>query len=107
MTIALIILGILLYICRDYFSKVFILFPRSLSLDNLYSHTLIFMDSTAKAITNSYMTGFLRHYMNYIFVSFVVSTGGYLIYLPAFSFSFPGDQPMSIFLLIIRTTIVV
>ena len=107
MTIALIILGILLYICRDYFSKVFILFPSSLSLDNLYSHTLIFMDSTAKAITNSYMTGFLRHYMNYIFVFFVVILGGYLVYLNAFSFSLQGDQPMSIFLWIISVTIVI
>src|SRR5690625_5842620 len=55
MTIALIILGILLYICRDYFSKVFILFPSSLSLDNLYSHTLIFMDSTAKEIGRAHV----------------------------------------------------
>src|SRR5690625_5811616 len=65
------------------------------------------MDSTAKAITNSYMTGFLRHYMNYIFVFFVVILGGYLIYLKAFSFSLQGDQPMSIFLWIISATIVI
>src|SRR5690625_6179977 len=107
MSIAFIILGIYLYIWRDYFSKVFILFPSSLSLDNLYSHTLIFMDSTAKAITNSYMTGFLRHYMNYIFVCFVVILGGYLVYLKAFSFSLQGDQSMNIFICIISALFVI
>jgi len=107
MTLALVILGVILYIFRDYFLKVFILFPKNLSFDNIYSHFIIWIDSVSKSITNLYMTGLLRHYMSYIFIFFSTILGSALFYLGALSFSFAEDQPISLFVWIMTATMVI
>lgn len=107
MTIGIIILGIILYIYRTYFKKVYIAFPRNISFDTLYNNALEFTDRLAKGITNFYMTGYLRHYVMYIFLFFIIVLGGSLYYLGAFTFSLNNDQPVHPFVWMLASTIVI
>lgn len=107
MTIGIIILGIILFIFRRYVRYIFILFPRSLSFDNVYNKTLVFIDTKAKAITNFYMTGYLKHYFTYIFIFFIFILGGALIYLDAFSFSIVQDEAVHPFAWVLAPLIII
>ena len=107
MTIGVVIFGIIVYILRSYFKKVFILFPKSLSLDALYHFILDSVDIIAKKITNLYMTGYLKNYLSYIFVFFVILLGGALYFLDAFFFSMEADKAIHPFEWILAGTIIV
>lgn len=107
MTIGIVVIGIVLFIFREYVRKIFIIFPKSLSFDTLYNNTIANVDIFAKKITNFYMTGYLKHYFAYIFLFFSVVLGGALLYLDAFSFSLAEDQPVDTFMWIIAILIIV
>lgn len=107
MTIGVVLLGVAIYLLRAYFKKIFVLFPSSLSFDNIYNRTLEFSDRISKEITNVYMTGYLKHYMSYIFIVFIVLLGGSLYFLDAFSFTTQNDQAVGPFSWILAATIVV
>jgi len=107
MTATLIIVGIVIFIWHKQFIKIFTLFPRSLSFDELYNHSISLTEQYANRITKFYMTGFLRHYISYIFVFFTVILGSYFIHLRAFKFSLLDDQPMTIFLWMMTASIIV
>lgn len=107
MTIGVILLGSLLYVFRHHIRKVYVLFPSSLSFDNLYNTLLETIDNSAKAITNFYMTGYLRNYLVYIFLFFAIGIGGMLFFLDAFTFSTAGDQPIGKLHMILTATIVI
>lgn len=107
MTIGVVLLGIILYIFREYVRYIFILFPRSLSFDNLYNHSLVFMDKRAKEITNFYMTGYLKHYFQYLFIFFIIMLGGALWYLDAFSFSMIQDEQIHPFVWVLAPLIII
>ena len=107
MTIGIIIIGIILFIFRDYVRKTFVLFPQGLSFDTLYNNTIDYVDHGAKSITNFYMTGYLRHYFSYIFIFFIAILGGTLYYLDAFSFSMVNDEPIHTFVWILAPLIII
>lgn len=107
MTIGIVLLGIMMFAFREYIRKVFILFPKGLSFDTFYNNTLEWMDHCAKWITNSYMTGYLKHYFIYIFSFFIVLLGGAFIYLDAFTFSFAQDQAVHPFAWILAPLIII
>ncbi len=106
MTIGIIIFGSLLYWYRTVYKKVYIVFPPGLSLDHLYNWFLDFLDHVAKMITDSYMSGKVRHYFIYIFVVFLLLIGGAFFYLDAFSVSLQEDQSIGGFTWIIAGTII-
>lgn len=107
MTIGIVLLGMLLYWYRTYYQKIYIVFPTSMSLDNLYNRTLEYADKYAKLITDSYMTGKLRHYFMYVFIFFAVLIGVSFFSMDAFLFSLQQDQPVNLFVWIIAGTIVI
>src|SRR5690625_3670960 len=107
MTIGIIILGSVLYMYLTYFKKVYIIFPRNISFDTLYNTILDNIDKWANRVTNFYMTGYLRDYLAYVFVFFIIAIGGTFFYLNAFSFTIKTDQPVSIFAWMLATTIVI
>src|SRR5699024_8622121 len=80
MTIGIIIAGTILFLFRHQVKKVFVLFPYELSIDRLYNRTLFYGDRLAHKITSSYMTGYLRDYLTYLFVFVFVLLGGSFIY---------------------------
>lgn len=107
MTIGIVLLGMLLYWYRAYYKKVYVIFPPSMSLDHLYNGILVSADKYAKLLTNTYMTGKLRHYFMYIFIFFAALIGGSLFSLDAFKLTIKQDQPVNLFVWIISGTIVI
>src|SRR5690625_2947438 len=97
MTIAIIIIGTLLYISMRYWQGIYNLFPNRWTLDTLYNNTLTGMENRAPKLTSLYMTGFLRHYFIYIYIFLILVTGGVLFYTNAFSFTLTGDAPLHLF----------
>ncbi|MEI3611199.1 Na+/H+ antiporter subunit A [Pseudogracilibacillus sp. SO30301A] len=107
MTIGVVLAGVTIFLLRSYFKKIYILFPQMLSFDTIYNRSLEFGDWFAKEITNRYMTGYLRHYMAYIFLVFMVLLGGSLYFLDAFSFTTQNDQSVGPFSWILAGTIAI
>ena len=107
MTIGIIIIGIVLFMFRDHVRKVFVLFPKGLSFDTLYNNAIDSIDHGAKSLTNFYMTGYLKHYLSYIFMFFIVTLGGALFYLDAFAFSMAKDQPVHAFVWVLSPLIII
>src|SRR5699024_12377515 len=61
----------------------------------------------AKTITTGYMTGYLRNYFQYIFISFVLLIVFALFKLNAFSFNLADDTPVGIFQWILAITFII
>lgn len=97
MTIGIVVLGLLLYLTLRHWKKIYNLFPNRWTLDNLYNSTLTKMESSSTKVTSSYMTGFLRHYLIYIYLFFVIVTLGVMFTTGAFSFDMSDDTPISVF----------
>lgn len=97
MTIAIIILGFLLYKYKHLWEDIYRFFPEKWSLDALYNNILTRSENSTSKINSIYMTGFLRHYLLYIYIFLVVTAGGVLFYTGAFSFDTSLDAPISIF----------
>lgn len=107
MTIGIVIIGGIIFAFYKRWNYIYKLFPKHLSFDALYNNSLIFFDRLAKNITTTYMTGYLRHYFQYIFITFTLLIGFALIKLNAFSFSFAGDAPIGIFQWIMAITLMI
>lgn len=107
MTIGIVILGGIIFAFYNRWNLIYKLFPKSLSFDALYNNSLVFFDRIAKNMTSKYMTGYLRHYFQYIFITFTLLIGFALFKLNAFSFNLAGDAPIGIFEWILALTIVI
>lgn len=107
MTIAIIILGFLLYKYKHLWERVYRLFPEKWSLDALYNNIMTHAESGSSKITSTYMTGFLRHYLLYIYIFLVFVTCGVLFYTGAFSFNTSFDTPIQTFEWIIVLVMIV
>src|SRR5699024_10991371 len=64
-------------------------------------------ENSSSKITSTYMTGFLRHYLLYIYIFLVFVTCGVLFYTGAFSFNTSFDTPIHPFEWIIVTVMIV
>ena len=78
MTIGVAIAGVLLYLTLKRWQRLYSYFPGSLSFSRVYDFLLKGSQRFSRTITDTYMTGSLRHYMIYIFV-FLVLVGGYFL----------------------------
>ncbi|MGM8364910.1 Na+/H+ antiporter subunit A [Virgibacillus sp. W0181] len=83
MTIGILIVGSGLYVFYRYWRIIYTLFPQKWSLDSLYHHSLTWMENISNSLTAVYMTGYLRHYLLYIFIFFSLSISTALIFLGA------------------------
>ena len=70
--------------------------PFRWNLDALYNGTLNLMGRGSTLLTNSYMTGYLRDYLVYIFGFFLLVVGGSLFFVGGVSFDLSNDAPISI-----------
>ena len=107
MTIAIVLIGGILYLTLRRWRGVYRLFPETRSFDAVYNHSLSGMEKGSAKLTKLYMTGFLRDYLVYIYLFLVAVTGAVFIYTGAFSFDLSQDSPVStyewIFVVIILT----
>lgn len=67
MTIGVIAMGILLFLTLNKWTKVYRLFPESITLNNAYNNGLAGMEKGSSGIMKFMMTGFIRDYLLIIF----------------------------------------
>ena len=107
MTIGVVVIGTIIFAFYRRWNIIYKLFPKRLSFDALYNNSLIFFDRLAKNTTSKYMTGYLRHYFQYVFITFTLLVGFIFFKLNAFSFNLAGDKPIGIFEWILAITIII
>lgn len=107
MTFGIIALGTIIFIFLKYWKYIYRLFPKKYSIDALYNYGIDTIESSSNKITRFYMTGHLRHYLIYIYVVFIGSVGGLLVYKNIFTFSIAGDAPIGTFEWIISFVIII
>ncbi|WP_179151982.1 Na+/H+ antiporter subunit A [Oceanobacillus senegalensis] len=107
LTIGVIILGTLLYISLRHWKKIYRLLPEKWSFNTLYGNVLEKTESISNAVTNSYMTGYLRDYMVYIYLFFIIAVGGTLFRTQSFLFNIEGNSEITGFELLITLAMMI
>ena len=97
MTLGVVVFGAIVYKLLRHWMKIYGLFPEKWSFDSLYHFILERGEQAARSLTNTYMTGSLRHYFAYIFLFFIAAVGGILIYTGAFSIATNQDAPITVY----------
>jgi multicomponent Na+:H+ antiporter subunit A len=96
MTIGVVIVGALLYFFLRYWRGIYSLAPMRWSLDSIYNGLLTQTENASSYLTRTYMTGYLRDYLVYIFAFFILTVGGGLLWIGGFSIDFSNDAPITI-----------
>ncbi|OMP28102.1 Na+/H+ antiporter subunit A [Bacillus sp. I-2] len=86
MTIGVVVLGTIGYLTLSKWRPMYNIFKEKWSFNALYDHSLIGLEKGSYRLTNSYMTGFLRDYLVYVFGFMIIVIGGVMFYQQAFSF---------------------
>lgn len=94
MTIGVVVLGTIGYLTLSKWRPMYNIFKEKWSFNALYDRSLIGLEKGSYRLTNSYMTGFLRDYLVYVFGFMIIVIGGVMFYQQAFSFQ--TDQAASI-----------
>jgi len=96
MTIGVIVVGALLYFFLRYWRGIYSLAPMRWNLDSVYNGMLTQAEKGSSFLTRTYMTGYLRDYLVYIFAFFILTVGGGLLWTGEFSIDFSNDAPITI-----------
>ncbi|RFU63998.1 Na+/H+ antiporter subunit A [Peribacillus glennii] len=105
MTLGVILLGSLLYITWDKWKCVYHIIPGRLSLNRMYDALLAGMERGSIGVTKLFMTGYIRTYLVYIFLFFIVSLGITLWREDAFAFDVGNTAPVRLYEVIISVII--
>lgn len=104
-TIAVIALGIILYIYLPKWSKIYNYYPRAYTLNNIYDQLLKGLEKGSRWLTNAYMTGSVRHYLIYIFSFMIIIIGGSLWLFGGVAFDLSGDVPATVYEVVLAVAI--
>lgn len=107
MTVGVVVLGTILYLNLRKWYKVYQYYPQSLTINNIYNRALDKMEQFSGTITNSYMTGFIRDYLVYIFGFMILAVGGAIWLLDGISFDSRDDALVTPFEIAIMIVAVV
>lgn len=94
MTIGIVLVGVLLFVVLPKWQGLYNFFPRALTLNNFYDKIMLGLDVGLNRVSRLYMTGYMRHYLLYMFSAIVVIVIGTLIVKDAFIFTFEGAAPI-------------
>ncbi|WP_299088949.1 Na+/H+ antiporter subunit A [uncultured Metabacillus sp.] len=97
MTLGVIGVGTLLYVYLKKWHRIYHVYPEGLTLNNMYNLGIEKMENVSRLITNRYMTGFIRHYLVYIFSFIILLLGGSMLLFDGFSFNPSADAPVNFF----------
>ena len=95
MTIGVVVLGIILYRFLRYWRGIYTIAPLKWNLDAAFNANLGLLEKGSHFFTRLYMKGYLRDYLVYIFLFFIVAVGGALLYTGSFSIDFSNDAPIT------------
>ncbi len=96
LTVGVVVVGALLYRYLQYWRGIYTASPLNWNLDTLYTNTLAKLGSGSEALTNRYMTGYLKDYFVYIFSFFIVLIGGGLLWLGSFHIDTSKDSVITV-----------
>lgn len=97
MTIAVVVIGILLYRLWPKWKGVYAIFSEKWTFNRLYDHGVISMERGAYSLTSSYMTGSIRSYLVYIFLFMIIALGGTMWLENAFTVDTSENAPIRIY----------
>lgn len=106
MTIGVVIIGSVLFLTLAKWSGLYDLFPKRLTLNNLYDHGLISMERSATKLNSLYMTGFIRNYLVFIFGFMILALGGSLLAKNAFILDFTAAAPVGLYEVVLALVLV-
>lgn len=79
MSLAVVVIGTLLYITKDKWFRIYNVLPGKASVNHIYDRVMKTIYDGSSVFTKSYMTGSLGHYMSYILAFLVVTAGVSLV----------------------------
>lgn len=97
MTAVVVVAGFILVRTYKYWKEIYDLFPQRISIDQGYQNLLAFSESKSNTITNFYMTGFLRHYLFYIYGFLLIVLGGTLFLTGGIVINTADDAPIGLY----------
>jgi multicomponent Na+:H+ antiporter subunit A len=97
MTIGIVVFGTLLYIYLRKWIRIYLFYPQSITLNNMYNLGMEKSEDLFQSITNRYMTGSIRDYLIYIFAFIIFIIGGALWLLDGISFDHSQDASISVY----------
>ncbi|MCP3760800.1 Na+/H+ antiporter subunit A [Domibacillus sp. A3M-37] len=97
MTIGVVAVGILLYKFMPKWVRVYEYFPGKITLNQFYNAGLYAAERGSNAITNAYMTGFIRTYLVYIFAFFIAALGFTMWAKDAFRYDASAVAPIGLY----------
>jgi multicomponent Na+:H+ antiporter subunit A len=97
MTIGIVVFGTLLYIYLRKWIRIYLFYPQSITLNNMYNLGMKKSEDLFQSITNRYMTGSIRDYLVYIFAFIIFIIGGALWLLDGISFDHSQDASISVY----------
>lgn len=97
MTMGVIATGIALYIFMPKWVRLYDYFPRRITLNQFYDSGLYTAERGSNAITNAYMTGFIRSYLVYIFAFFIAVLGFTIWAKDAFRYDASATAPIGLY----------
>lgn len=107
MTVIAVGLGIVLYLCRKQWKKVYQLLPDGWTIDALYRKSLLWLETVSNRGTTRYMTGSTTDYLVYLFTVFALLLGPMLVINGGFQIDFSRDAPLEVFEVIMTLVMVV
>ncbi|SDI84600.1 Na+/H+ antiporter subunit A [Alteribacillus bidgolensis] len=105
MTMGVIGIGTLLYLSLRKWVAMYQVFPDSLTLNHVYDQTVVGVERMSSRLTGSYMTGFIRDYLLYIFSFFAAALVFVLFNKNAFSIQ-ADLAPISVYEVILAIVLV-
>ncbi len=106
MTMGVVALGTILFITLLKWSKVYDLFPKRLTLNNLYDGGLVALERSSYKINKFYMTGFIRDYLVMIFAFMIIVLGSTLVMKDAFRFTLSNSAPIGVYEVILAVVLI-
>ncbi len=95
MTLGIIVVGLVLFATMSCWQKIYRVQPEKLSLNTLYNGMMTFSEKGMNRLSRLYMTGLLRSYLMYMFISIVAITIIALFMQDAFKVDFSSFAPVN------------
>src|SRR5699024_1240986 len=97
MTLGIIGVGGLLYALLRHWQRIYLIFPETWSLHAVSNKAISGLACGACMVTKWYMSGDLRDYMEYMYLFFIVTTGGIVLAPGALSFDMTEDGRVAVY----------
>jgi len=107
MTIGIVVFGVLLFKYLPKWSGIYNNLPQKYTLNSLYDGFWTGMERISETITRTYMTGFVRDYLSYIFIFLIALAGGTLVGLNAVAIHVSENAEIEIYEYILGFTLVI